>query len=282
MTPNIELFSSIDEDEASIINNGLNALVVEDSKSIRSAISYLLKQAGFNVSTAVDGVEALHLFMRNNFDFIVTDLHMPKMDGYQLLQQISQISKTNNRAVRVLVSSSDSKKTTILKILEVAHDAKKLLPLSFLVKPWKELDFYTQTRNLFPNNMELMALGHQITQLNQQKKTASEETRLIIGLSETDEGIKIELGCDQELSLESSSISEYLDSLENAIFCAPVENYIFCLSQMLHQSAQSMVTLLLLIRGLADKHKKKITFVEAPPSIKSEVERQGLADIIKL
>lgn len=281
MNADVELFDSEAEKQKPVINNGLNALVVEDSKSIRMAISLLLKQSGFTVNTATDGIEGLQRFMKKDFDLLVTDLHMPNMDGYQLFNQIIQLSNTNKRNIHVLISSSDSKKTTILKILGIARSSKKSIPLSFLVKPWKQIDFYSQIRNLFPKNIQLLELEQKISLLNQEKVEAN-ESRLIIGISETSEGIRIELGCDQALSLESDSITEYLDSLENAIFCAPIETYICSLSRMVHQSPVAMVTLLLLIRGLADKYHKKLQFVDAPLIIKSEVKRQGLQEIIQL
>ncbi len=88
--------------------------------------------------------------------------------------------------------------------------------------------------------------------------------------------------CDQKLSLDSATITEYLDNLENAVFCAPVEHYICCLSKMVNQVPESMVTLLLLIRGLADKHGKKIQFIEASSVIIKEVKKQGIEDILKI
>jgi CheY-like chemotaxis protein len=278
VSADIELFSP---EQESKVCNGLNVLVVDDDKLMRTLISYILTQSGFKVITAIDGINAMQYYLKNKFDLVVTDLHMPKMDGYQLLNQIANLSKANNQRARVLVSSSDSTKPTILKVLGIARSANNLISLSFLVKPWTELDILTQTRNLFAENIQLTELDRQIDILNQEKQIHTQENRLVIGISETIDGIRIELGCDQKLSLDSATITEYLDNLENAVFCAPVEHFICCLGKMINQVPESMVTLLLLIRGLADKHGKKIQFIDASAVIIKEAKKQGVADILK-
>ncbi len=202
VSADIELFSP---EQESKVSNGLNVLVVDDDKSMRTFISYILIQSGFKVITAIDGIDAMQHYLKNKFDLVITDLHMPKMDGYQLLNQIANLAKANNQRARVLVSSSDSKKPTLLKVLGIARSANNLISLSFLVKPWTEVDLLTQTRNLFAEKIQLAELDRQISLLNQEKRNHTSDKRLVIGISETIDGIKIELGCDSIFQLRNES-----------------------------------------------------------------------------
>jgi len=63
-------------------------LVVDDSKTVRNLLSYILKSHGFRVKRAPDGIEALEMVFRENFDLVITDINMPRMDGLELIRLI--------------------------------------------------------------------------------------------------------------------------------------------------------------------------------------------------
>lgn len=63
-------------------------LVVDDSNSIRESVSFFLEQSGFNTIKAVDGVDALSYISNQKFDLVLTDLHMPNMNGIELIKAI--------------------------------------------------------------------------------------------------------------------------------------------------------------------------------------------------
>jgi CheY-like chemotaxis protein len=63
-------------------------LVVEDSTTQSAAIRFLLEDAGFEVRTAADGLEALDLLAKARPDVVATDLEMPRMNGLQLVEAI--------------------------------------------------------------------------------------------------------------------------------------------------------------------------------------------------
>lgn len=65
-----------------------NILVVEDDYNTRYMLSLLLKGEGYEVLTAVDGVDALSILTRNNFDLIITDINMPRMNGVELISKV--------------------------------------------------------------------------------------------------------------------------------------------------------------------------------------------------
>jgi DNA-binding NtrC family response regulator len=61
-------------------------LVVEDEEVLRDEIAGLLGEAGHRVLTARDGTEGLHIFSQNSINLVLSDLHMPKLNGIELLR----------------------------------------------------------------------------------------------------------------------------------------------------------------------------------------------------
>ena len=65
-------------------NGNGRILIVDDDKEIRDILSRMLAFMGFEVALASDGSQALDLFLQNHFNLILTDLRMPRMDGWTL------------------------------------------------------------------------------------------------------------------------------------------------------------------------------------------------------
>lgn len=63
-------------------------LCAEDEKNLRKLLSKALTGAGYTVVEARNGKEAFDLFSREHFDIVITDVMMPKMDGYELVKAI--------------------------------------------------------------------------------------------------------------------------------------------------------------------------------------------------
>ncbi|MGA1166489.1 MAG: response regulator [bacterium] len=70
----------------------LNVLVVEDDQALRESFQQLLSYLFAEVDAAVDGQDALDQLAAKNYDIVLTDLRMPRMSGFQLLQEIRQQS----------------------------------------------------------------------------------------------------------------------------------------------------------------------------------------------
>ena len=66
----------------------MKVLLVEDSKRLCRAVGTGLRKAGFAVDVATDGAEGLHLARRADYDVIVLDLMLPKLDGLSLLRRL--------------------------------------------------------------------------------------------------------------------------------------------------------------------------------------------------
>ncbi|HEY5584582.1 MAG TPA: response regulator [Ruminiclostridium sp.] len=65
-------------------------LVVDDSEMVRNFHSYIIKMFGYEVTTAENGVIALEKLLSDEYHLLVTDINMPKMDGYELIKNVQE------------------------------------------------------------------------------------------------------------------------------------------------------------------------------------------------
>jgi two-component system chemotaxis response regulator CheY len=87
-------------------------LIVDDSSSIRQMVEFTLKSAGYQITAASDGEEALRLCKASRFDFVLTDQNMPKMDGLTLIKSLRSMPTYSSTPIIVLTTeASDSMKT---------------------------------------------------------------------------------------------------------------------------------------------------------------------------
>tara|TARA_R110002012_G_scaffold146409_1_gene304669 strand:- start:7719 stop:8084 length:366 start_codon:yes stop_codon:yes gene_type:complete len=81
-------------------------LIVDDSASIRQMVEMTLKSASYQVTTAVDGQAGLDLCKSQQFDFVLTDQNMPRMDGLTLIKSLRGISNYRSTPIVVLTTES--------------------------------------------------------------------------------------------------------------------------------------------------------------------------------
>ncbi len=86
--------------------SGLKIMVIDDSKTIRRTAESLLKKAGCEVLTAVDGFEALAIIADSRPDVIFVDIMMPRLDGYQTCALIKNNTEFKQTPV-IMLSSKD-------------------------------------------------------------------------------------------------------------------------------------------------------------------------------
>lgn len=65
-----------------------NILVIDDEESIAKLLEMALTRAGYNVQTALDGVEGINMFAEGFFDLVIMDIRMPGMDGNTVARYI--------------------------------------------------------------------------------------------------------------------------------------------------------------------------------------------------
>ena len=81
-------------------------LIVEDHTPTRLAMIKLIRDAGAEVTAARDGEEALGYLLTQKFDVMLTDLRMPKVDGFELLKQTENLP-TSHRPGRIIAISGE-------------------------------------------------------------------------------------------------------------------------------------------------------------------------------
>ena len=80
-------------------------LVVDDSPGMRLYMRTIIAGAGFVCVEAVDGAAAFDLILRDDFDVIITDLHMPKMDGFELISALGLLPHGRKKPPVIVASA---------------------------------------------------------------------------------------------------------------------------------------------------------------------------------
>ncbi|MDP8262823.1 MAG: response regulator [Candidatus Ancaeobacter aquaticus] len=102
-------------------------LIVEDDPDTLTLIELHLKNAGYEITSAVDGIDALMLLGKNTFDLILSDINMPNLDGFKLLEMVHQKGIPSP----VIFLSAISTEEAELKGLEMGVE-------DFIKKPFKK------------------------------------------------------------------------------------------------------------------------------------------------
>jgi CheY-like chemotaxis protein len=107
-----------------VVERRQRILVIEDHTPTRLAMGKLIRQAGAEVVTARDGEEGLNYLLTQRFDVLLTDLRMPVMDGFELLQHCTKLPPSH-RPPRIIAISGEYEAS-------VLHGQ----PVQFLPKPF--------------------------------------------------------------------------------------------------------------------------------------------------
>jgi chemosensory pili system protein ChpA (sensor histidine kinase/response regulator) len=100
-------------------------LLVDDSISVRKFVGHMLERAGFRVLTATDGVEALQQLTETPVDTVITDLEMPRLNGYELIEDLRRRPATRHLPVVVLTTRAGEKHWALARRLGVEHYVSK-------------------------------------------------------------------------------------------------------------------------------------------------------------
>jgi two-component system, chemotaxis family, chemotaxis protein CheY len=85
-------------------------LTVDDSRTMRDMLHLALSEAGYRVIQAVDGVDGLEVLEGEQPDIIVTDINMPRMDGFGFIEGVRKHGRHRATPILVLTTESDSEK----------------------------------------------------------------------------------------------------------------------------------------------------------------------------
>jgi two-component system, chemotaxis family, chemotaxis protein CheY len=85
-------------------------LIVDDSKTVRNLVAFIMKKEGFKVTTAEDGLDGLEkLYATEQVDLIVSDVNMPRMDGFTFIKNIREQEAYRDIPIIVLSTEGQDK-----------------------------------------------------------------------------------------------------------------------------------------------------------------------------
>jgi DNA-binding response OmpR family regulator len=90
-------------------------LIAEDDKNIRDSLEYFLCIEGFDVLSAENGQKAYNLAVKNHPDIILSDVHMPVMNGFELASKIKTNPDTETIPLVFLTSDREVQKSNDIK-----------------------------------------------------------------------------------------------------------------------------------------------------------------------
>ncbi len=116
-------------------------LIVDDSVMVRQMVSFTLRQAGFEVSEAMNGQEGLRRIGEHPPDLIITDLNMPVMDGITFIRNARGLATT--RYVPILMLTTESQ-------MEKKNQGKTAGATGWIVKPFDPPKLLTVISKVLP------------------------------------------------------------------------------------------------------------------------------------
>ncbi|MDI1260771.1 response regulator [Aquabacterium sp.] len=121
-------------------------LIIEDNAANMELVRYLLTFSGYKVLLAHDGQQGLQMALNERPDLIICDLQMPRLDGYQVLEQLRSSSQGEQPIVIAVTAFS------------MPNDRQKSLTAGFngyISKPIEPENFVSQLESFLPEQMRL-------------------------------------------------------------------------------------------------------------------------------
>jgi two-component system response regulator PilR (NtrC family) len=131
-------------------------LVVEDEKSMREVLKILLDGENYEVMTASDGLEGLSSLDKDIFDLVITDMKMPKADGFQVLKKVKEISPDT---IVIMITAFGTRETAI--------EAMKLGAYNYINKPFN----IDEIRLIVKRAIEKKKLSEELSVLKEKVET---------------------------------------------------------------------------------------------------------------
>ena len=109
----------------------IKILCVEDEADIRSNISDILRDEGYEVIEAGNGYEGYEVFVRERPDLIISDIMMPKLDGYGLLKMVRETAGLKQSVVPFLFLTALGQKDNVIKGVNLSANDYLIKPIDF-------------------------------------------------------------------------------------------------------------------------------------------------------
>ena len=152
----------------------MKILVVEDEKDLNRVITKHLKKNNYSVDSCFDGEQALDYVLYGEYDLIITDIMMPKIDGYELIKQLRV--KGNSTPV-IMLTAKDSLDDKILGLDSGADD--------YIVKPFEFDELLARIRVLIRRNYgfatNIIQVDDVVLDISKKQVTRSGESIVLTG-----------------------------------------------------------------------------------------------------
>ena len=114
-------------------------LTVDDSRTMRDMLKMALSAAGFRVIQAEDGMHGLEVLSTSDPDVIITDINMPRMDGFGLISKVRGEGRHRATPILVLTTESDAEKK---------NRARQAGATGWIVKPFDPIKLVDAVRRV--------------------------------------------------------------------------------------------------------------------------------------
>ena len=152
----------------------MKILVVEDEKDLNRVITKHLKKNNYSVDSCFDGEQALDYVLYGEYDLIITDIMMPKIDGYGL---IKQLRNDKNSTPVIMLTAKDSLDDKILGLDSGADD--------YIVKPFEFDELLARIRVLMRRNYgfatNIIQVDDVVLDISKKQVTRSGESIVLTG-----------------------------------------------------------------------------------------------------
>lgn len=122
----------------------ITILLVEDSTTISNMLSMVLRQHGYQVITAMDGLEGLFKLAGQEVDLVISDINMPRMDGLAFIRKIRENQEYKDLPIMVL--STESSQADREQGMKAGADR-------YLTKPISPADLTKEVQNLLKSRL---------------------------------------------------------------------------------------------------------------------------------
>ena len=109
----------------------IKVLCAEDEQDIRENMAEILRDEGFEVFEAENGKKGFEVFLKENPDIVISDIMMPEVDGYGLLNLIRESKNTRNNSVPFIFLSALGQKDNVIKGVELSANDYLVKPVDF-------------------------------------------------------------------------------------------------------------------------------------------------------
>lgn len=117
----------------------LTVLAIDDSRTIRELLKEALQQAGFDVHLAIDGLDGLEKLEEVTPDVVITDINMPRMDGFGFIKAVRD--KGTHSALPIIVLTTES-------AADLKARARDAGATAWIVKPFDEVKLVSALRRV--------------------------------------------------------------------------------------------------------------------------------------